>query len=107
MSGPRFRRVAVLNRGESAVRFMRAARSWSREHGEHLTVVAFYTTPERNAPFVRMASAAVDLGDPLVPGPDGRMRSAYLDVNRVLDLAIEARADAVWPGWGFWPKAPS
>ncbi|MEL7239755.1 MAG: biotin carboxylase N-terminal domain-containing protein, partial [Planctomycetota bacterium] len=71
-----------------------------------LSVVALYTTPERDAPFVRMASAAVDLGEPLVPGPDGKMRSAYLDVERVLGKAIEAGADAVWPGWGFLAESP-
>ena len=107
MNQPRFKRVAVINRGESAVRFMRAARSWSREHAHPLTVVALYTTPERDAPFVRMASAAVDLGEPLVPGPDGRMKSAYLDVDRVLDLAVAAGADAVWPGWGFLAESPA
>ena len=106
MTGPRFTRVAVLNRGEAAVRFMRAARAYNREHEQHLTVVALYTSPERDAPFVRMASAAVDLGEPLVPGPDGRMRSAYLDVRRVLDKAIEAGADAIWPGWGFLAESP-
>ncbi len=106
MSTPRFQRVAVVNRGEAAVRFIRAARCWSRENDQSLTVVAMYTTPERDAPFVRMASGAVDLGEPLVPGPEGRPRSAYLDIERVLELAKGAGADAVWPGWGFVAESP-
>ena len=101
-----FKRVAVLNRGEAAVRFMRAARTWSRMHGEHMDVLAFYTSPDENAPFVRMASASVDLGEPLVTGADGTRRSAYLDVERVIRLALENGADALWPGWGFLAESP-
>ena len=56
--------VAVANRGEAAVRFMRAARSWSREHGIPLSVIALYTHADADAPFVRMASASVCLGEP-------------------------------------------
>jgi len=102
-----FSTVAVLNRGEAAVRFMRAARTWSRIHPERrLSVLAFYTTPDEGAAFVRMASAAVNLGEPLQPGPDGTMRSAYLDVERVVRLCKENGADALWPGWGFLAESP-
>ncbi len=98
--------VAVANRGEAAVRFMRAARSWSREHGVALSVIALYTHADADAPFVRMASAAVCLGDPMVRGEDGKQRSAYLDVERIVALAKQAGADALWPGWGFASERP-
>ena len=98
--------VAVANRGETAVRFMRAARGWSREHGIPLSVIAFYTHADADAPFVRMASASICLGEPMVRGEDGKLRSAYLDVERVVDLAREAGADALWPGWGFASERP-
>jgi len=101
-----FQRVAVLNRGEAAVRFIRAARAWSRINDTPLDVVALYTTPDRTAPFVRMSSSAIDLGEPLVPGPDGGMRSAYLNVERVLTLIKESGATALWPGWGFLAESP-
>lgn len=98
--------VAVANRGEAAVRFMRAARSWSREHGVPLSVVALYTDADADAPFVRMASSAVCLGAPMVAGDDGKQRSAYLDVERIVSLARQAGADALWPGWGFASERP-
>jgi acetyl/propionyl-CoA carboxylase alpha subunit/acetyl-CoA carboxylase carboxyltransferase component len=98
--------VAVANRGEAAVRFMRAARSWSREHGVALSVIALYTHVDADAPFVRMASASVCLGDPMVRGEDGKQRSAYLDVERIVTLARQAGADALWPGWGFASERP-
>ena len=101
-----FRRVGVVNRGEAAVRFLRAARAWSRRRQEPLEVVALYTHPDREALFVREADSAVLLGDAMVPGPDGALRSAYLDAPRVLRLLVEAGCDAVWPGWGFVSERP-
>jgi acetyl/propionyl-CoA carboxylase alpha subunit/acetyl-CoA carboxylase carboxyltransferase component len=98
--------VAVANRGEAAVRFMRAARTWSRERGVPLTVIAMFTSADADAPFVRMASRSIGLGEPLVPGADGKLRSAYLDVERIVRLAHEAGADALWPGWGFASERP-
>jgi acetyl/propionyl-CoA carboxylase alpha subunit/acetyl-CoA carboxylase carboxyltransferase component len=101
--------VAVANRGEAAVRFMRAARSWSRERGVPLSVVALYTHADADAPFVRMASKSICLGDPMVRGKDdddGKLRSAYLDVERIVTLARQAGADALWPGWGFASERP-
>jgi acetyl/propionyl-CoA carboxylase alpha subunit/acetyl-CoA carboxylase carboxyltransferase component len=101
-----FRRVGVVNRGEAAVRFLRAARAWSRRHREPMEVVALYTHPDRDAMFVREADQAILLGDALVPGANGAMRSAYLDVSRVVSLLVEAGCDAVWPGWGFVSERP-
>lgn len=101
-----FRRVGVVNRGEAAVRFLRAARAWSRRRREPLDVVALYTLPDRDALFVREADEAVLLGDAMTPGPDGALRSAYLDAPRVLRLLVEAGCDAVWPGWGFASERP-
>ena len=98
--------VAVANRGEAAVRFIRAARSWSREHGRPLSVIALYTHPDAEAPFVRMASTSICLGEPMVRGEDGKQRSAYLDVERIVTLARQAGADALWPGWGFASERP-
>ena len=98
--------VAVANRGEAAVRFMRAARSWSRERGIPLSVVALYTDADADAPFVRMATSSVRLGAPMVAGEDGKQRSAYLDVERIVSLARQAGADALWPGWGFASERP-
>ena len=96
-----FTRVAVVNRGEPAVRFLRALRDYNRERGTSLTSVALYTEPDRTAPFLRLADDAVALGPALNPGPAGGMVSAYTDHERVIAALTSAGCDAVWPGWGF------
>ena len=90
-----FRRVGVVNRGEAAVRFLHAARAWSRRRHEPLEIIALYTHPDRDAVFVRESDDAVLLGDAMVPGPDGALRSAYLDASRVLPLLVEAGCDSI------------
>jgi acetyl/propionyl-CoA carboxylase alpha subunit len=97
----RLSRIAVLNRGEAAVRFLRALRDYNQERGTELTSVAFYTEPERNAPFLRLADDVVSLGPALVPGPAGGLVSAYTEHERVLAALARSGCDAVWPGWGF------
>ena len=101
MKEEQFTRIVILNRGEAAIRFMRAARTLSGIRDEPLETVAFYTKPDRAALFVRMATHAVGLGEAMVPGPDGKLRSAYLDIDRMIRLTKEAGATALWPGWGF------
>jgi acetyl/propionyl-CoA carboxylase alpha subunit/acetyl-CoA carboxylase carboxyltransferase component len=107
MNAPnRFSRVAVVNRGEAAVRFLRGARTWSALRRHPLEVVAFFTDADRDAPFVREADAAVPLGPALIDAPDGRRRSAYLDISRIVALLKVNGCDAVWPGWGFLSERP-
>lgn len=95
------RRVAVLNRGEPAVRFCRALSDYNAERGTHIDSVALYTEPDVDTPFTRLATTAYCLGPALVPGPEGALRSAYLDIDRVLAALEATGCDAVWPGWGF------
>ena len=93
----RFRRVAIVNRGEAAMRLVHAA----RDHGE-LVTIALHTAAERSAMFVREADEAVcfdDLG----------VRSAgtpYLDLSVLGAALATARAEAVWVGWGFVAERP-
>lgn len=98
--------VAVANRGEAAVRLIRAARAYERQQGSRLDTVALYTRADEGAPFVRMASHAVCIGDAMVPGPDGHKQSAYLDIPNVVSSALACGADALWPGWGFASERP-
>ena len=88
------RRLAVVNRGEAAVRLIRAVRELNAEYGCDITTVALHTDAERRAMFVRQADEAVTLR---------RMSSgiAYLDHNALERALLEAKADAVWVGWGF------
>lgn len=99
-------RMAVINRGESAVRFMRTARVWSRRHARPIELIAFYTDPDARAPFVQMADRAINLGDPFTLGADGVRISSYLDVPGLVALCVENGVDTVWPGWGFLGESP-
>ena len=100
-----FSRVAIVNRGEAALRFVHAALELNRE-GERLRTIALYTEPDRHALFVREADEAYDLGPALVDAPDGRRMVAYLDLARLERALRETGAEAAWPGWGFVAEQP-
>ncbi len=103
--GARVSRIAVLNRGEAATRCLRAIRELRLETGQAIAGIAFYTDPDRFAPFVREADEAISLG-PALRGPAGAQRPAYLDHERMLAAVRASRADSVWPGWGFVAEDP-
>ena len=97
-----FQRVAIVNRGEAAMRFIHAVRDFNQENGTSLRTIALFTEPDRHSMFVREADEAVCLGPAQIVDPDTKQtKSSYVDYGR-LELALaEARADAVWVGWGF------
>jgi len=96
----RIERLAIVNRGEAAVRCLRTVKSLRECEGGGLEIIALYTPPDRDAPFVRQADRAV-----LLPAEGGAV-AAYLDHDAVLAALREVRADAVWPGWGFVAEDP-
>src|SRR6516165_2638671 len=97
-----FQRVAIVNRGEAAMRFIHAAREFNREHGTSLCTIALYTEPDRHAMFVREADEAVPLGAAHFIDPSTHQhKSSYVDYGGLERALTTARADAVWPGWGF------
>ena len=68
-----FARVAIVNRGEAAMRFINAARELNHEGGHGLRTIALFTEPDRRAMFVREADEAYDLGPALYVDPlDGK-----------------------------------
>ena len=98
MTEQAFRRVAIVNRGEPAMRLINAVREWNAQGLVPLRTIAIHTAVDRSAMFVREADEAVLLGpdDPDYLGP-----SPYLDYAELERALTAARAEAVWPGWGF------
>ena len=88
MSPRPLKRVLVANRGEIAMRVIRAA----EELG--LDTVAVYSEADRDAAHVRLATEAVEIGPP----PASR---SYLDADAIIGAALAAGCDAIHPGYGF------
>jgi acetyl/propionyl-CoA carboxylase alpha subunit/acetyl-CoA carboxylase carboxyltransferase component len=99
-------RIAIVNRGEAAMRLIHAVRELNEEGGVRFRTIALYTDPDRRALFVREADEAVSLGPALIPGPRGTRSSPYSDLERLEIGLREARADAAWVGWGFVAERP-
>ena len=89
-----FSRLLVANRGEIAVRIIRACRELGIE------TVAVYSDADATATHVRMADLAVRLG-PSAPS------ESYLRIDAVIQAAIETRAEAIHPGYGFLAERAS
>jgi acetyl/propionyl-CoA carboxylase alpha subunit/acetyl-CoA carboxylase carboxyltransferase component len=97
-----FQRVAIVNRGEAAMRFIHAAREFSLEYGSSLRTIALFTEPDRHAMFVREADEGVCIGPALILDPNTHQsKSSYLDYERLERALVATNAEAVWVGWGF------
>jgi len=83
-----FKRVLIANRGEIALRIMRACKELGVE------TVCVYSTADKDTPHLRLADATVCIG----PGP---AKDSYLDISRIIAAAEITGADAIHPGYGF------
>jgi acetyl/propionyl-CoA carboxylase alpha subunit/acetyl-CoA carboxylase carboxyltransferase component len=102
-----FERIAIVNRGEAAMRLIRAVRELNREEHGRLTTVALFTEADRRAMFVHEADDAVSLGPTtFIDVADSRRKSSYLDQERIERALVVAGVDAAWVGWGLLSEEP-
>ncbi len=83
-----FRRILIANRGEIALRIIRACREMGIES------VCIYSTADAAAPYLRLADRAICIGK-------GPARDSYLNISRIISAAEIADVDAIHPGYGF------
>lgn len=94
-----FSRIAIVNRGEAAMRLIHAVRDLNAEGGAPIRTIALYTDEDRTAMFAREADEAYALG-PAAGRP-------YLDLAVLERALLESGADAAWVGWGFVAEDPA
>ncbi|HSI77920.1 MAG TPA: acetyl-CoA carboxylase biotin carboxylase subunit [Lunatimonas sp.] len=81
-------KLLIANRGEISQRIIRSA----REMG--IRTVAIYSEADRKAPFVRLADEAICIGPP-------PSYQSYLQMDRIIQVALDLQVDAIHPGYGF------
>lgn len=82
------KKLLIANRGEISIRIARAARDYG------IASVAIYSDADANSLHVELAGEAYGLGP-------GRPADTYLNIEKILDIAVRSGADAVHPGYGF------
>ena len=88
MNKPPFRKVLIANRGEIAIRIIRAC------HELGITTVAVHSTADSNALHVKLAGESVCIGPPAAA-------ESYLNVSAIISAAVSTGAEAIHPGYGF------
>ena len=89
-----FDKVLIANRGEIAIRVMRACKELD------VDTVAIYSDTDETALFTKYADEAKPLNSSI-------LAKSYLDIDKIMDIAIETGADAIHPGYGFLSENPA
>ena len=93
MNSRKINKVLIANRGEIAVRIIKTLRRL------HIASVAVFADNDAHALHRRMADEACPLGN-------GALKDTYLNVQKIIDAALDAGADAIHPGYGFLSESP-
>jgi len=93
MNSKKINKVLIANRGEIAVRIIKTLRKL------HIASVAVFADNDANALHRRMADEACPLGG-------GTLKDTYLNVQKIIDAALDSGADAIHPGYGFLSESP-
>ena len=88
-----FTKVLIANRGEIAVRIMKACQEMD------IKTVAVYSEVDKNSPHVHLADESINLGDP-TPS------ESYLNIPKIIESAQKIGAEAIHPGYGFLAENP-
>lgn len=88
MNKKNFHKILIANRGEIAVRVIKAIREFGKQ------AIVIYADADRELPFVRQADEAWSLGS-------GTLSETYLNQEKIIKIAKSAGADAIHPGYGF------
>lgn len=83
-----FKKVLVANRGEIAIRIIRAL------HEMNMEAVAIYSDADRSSSHISLADEAYPLGNPTAS-------ESYLNIKKIIEVAKRAHVDAIHPGYGF------
>ncbi|MBU5266388.1 acetyl-CoA carboxylase biotin carboxylase subunit [Virgibacillus proomii] len=81
-------KIVIANRGEIAVRIIRTCKKLN------IKTVSVYSEADKHAPHVKLADQSYCIGPP-------RVNESYLNANRIIEIAKQANAEAVHPGYGF------
>ena len=87
-------KILIANRGEIALRIIRSAKNLAIE------TVAIYSESEKESEFVQLADEAVSLGN-------GELASTYLNIEKIIQIAISTGSQAIHPGYGFLSENPT
>ena len=90
----------MANNGLAAVKFMRSIRSWSTQtlgSSKAVTLVAMASPND-----IRINAEHIHLADQFVEVPGGSNNNNYANVSLIVQVAVRAGVDAVWPGWCVW-----
>lgn len=83
-----FKKVLVANRGEIAVRIIKTLKKMG------IISVAIYSEADKNTPFVKLADEAYLVGG-------SQVQKSYLNIDAIMKISIDAKVDAIHPGYGF------